>query len=114
MANSNSALKNIRKNRTRFLRNRAVKSRLKTLEKAFRSSVEAGDAEAAGQIGRDFVSALDRARKNSLAHANKVARKKAYCARAVAELQGTGGASKAKKPEKAQAPAAEQADDAEE
>lgn len=111
MANTKSALKNIRKNRTRYLRNRAVKSRLKTLEKSFRSAVEAGDAEAARQIGRDFVSALDRARKNSLVHANKVSRKKACFAQALAGLQNAGGTSKAKEAESAPAPDEEQAND---
>lgn len=110
MANTKSALKNIRKNRTRYLRNRAVKSRLKTLEKSFRSVIEAGDAEAARQVERDFISALDRARKNSLAHANKIARKKAYCAKAIAGLQGAGDASSKDKPvEKEPAPAEESA-----
>ena len=40
MANSKSALKNIRKNKARYIRNRAVTSRLKTLEKHFISAVE--------------------------------------------------------------------------
>ena len=46
MANSKSALKNIRKNRTNYLRNRSVSSRLKTLDKAFQESVESKDKEA--------------------------------------------------------------------
>ena len=45
MANSKSALKNIRKNRTNYLRNRSVSSRLKTLDKAFQESVESKDKE---------------------------------------------------------------------
>ena len=35
MANTKSALKNIRKNKARYLQNRTVASRLKTLEKKF-------------------------------------------------------------------------------
>ena len=40
MANTKSAIKNIRKNRARYLQNRMVISRLKTLEKKFQTALE--------------------------------------------------------------------------
>ena len=88
MANSKSARKNVRKNRTRTLQNQAVKSRLKTLEKKFGASLGSGNVEEAREASKLFVSALDKAVKKSLVHRNKVARKKASCAKAIAEMQG--------------------------
>jgi len=46
MANTKSALKYIRKTETRTLRNRQVKTRLKTLAKKVQSAVEAKDKDA--------------------------------------------------------------------
>ena len=76
MANTQSALKNIRKNRTNYLRNRSVSSKLKTLDKAFITSVESKDKEAATEAAKSLISALDKAKKSNLVHANKIARKK--------------------------------------
>ncbi len=86
MANTQSALKNIRKNRTNYLRNRSISSKLKTLDKAFLSSVESKDKEAASQAAKSLISALDKANKNNLIHTNKVARKKSRCAALLAAL----------------------------
>ena len=78
MANSKSALKHIRKTEGRTLRNRQVRSRLKTLAK--KVSAAAGDREALASASRLYISALDKAAKSDLVHANKVARHKARCA----------------------------------
>ena len=86
MANTQSALKNIRKNRTNYLRNRSVSSRLKTLEKAFLASVESKDKNAATQAANSLVSALCKAQKSNLVHANKVARKKSRCSALLSAL----------------------------
>jgi small subunit ribosomal protein S20 len=86
MANSQSALKNIRKNRTNYLRNRSISSRLKTLDKVFLSSVESKDKDAASQAAKSLISALDKASKSKLVHSNKVARKKSRCAALLASL----------------------------
>ena len=86
MANTQSALKNIRKNRTNYLRNRSISSRLKTLDKVFLSSVESKDKEAASQAAKSLISALDKASKSKLVHCNKVARKKSRCAALLASL----------------------------
>jgi small subunit ribosomal protein S20 len=86
MANTQSALKNIRKNRTNYLRNRSVSSKLKTLDKAFITSVESKDKEAATEAAKFLISALDKAKKSNLVHANKIARKKSRCASLLATL----------------------------
>ena len=80
MANSKSALKNIRKNKARYLRNRTVTSRLKTLEKAFVTAIENKNQDEAKSAATVFLSALDKASKSNLVHQNKVSRKKSRCA----------------------------------
>ena len=84
MANTKSALKYIRKTEARTLRNRQVKSRLKTLTKKVDIAVEAGDKDAIIAASRALISAMDKAAKNGLVHANKIARHKARCAALVA------------------------------
>ena len=43
MANTKSAIKNIRKNNARYKHNRTILSRLKTLEKKFLTAIESKD-----------------------------------------------------------------------
>jgi small subunit ribosomal protein S20 len=86
MANTQSALKNIRKNRTNYLRNRSASSKLKTLEKNFLSAVEKKDKDESQLSAKNLISALDKATKSNLVHPNKVARKKARCASLIASL----------------------------
>ena len=86
MANSKSALKNIRKNKARYLRNRAVASRLKTLEKHFVGAVEGKDKNEAVKTGSAFISALEKAHKTNIVHKNKIARKKSRCAELISSL----------------------------
>lgn len=80
MANTKSALKYIRKTATRTLQNRQVKSRLKTLNKKVAEAAESGDKEALALLTKTYISALDKAGKSGLVHANKIARHKARCA----------------------------------
>ena len=86
MANTKSAIKNIRKNRARYLQNRMVISRLKTLEKKFLTAVESKDTSLATASGSVFISALEKAKKSSLVHANKVSRKKSKCSALISSL----------------------------
>ena len=90
MANTKSAEKNARKNSARYERNRAVKTKLKTLEKKFQASLESKDGDQARESARIFISALDKAAKSALVHRNKVARKKASVAKAIADMQSAG------------------------
>ena len=86
MANTKSAIKNIRKNRARYLQNRMVISRLKTLEKKFQTALESKDSILAKDASSAFISALEKAKKSSLVHANKVSRKKSRCSAMLAAL----------------------------
>jgi len=74
MANLKSSQKDIRRIARRTERNRAVKSRLKTLRKKI---VE----EASAENKAAYASALDRACKSGVVHPNKVAREKSKIAR---------------------------------
>ena len=84
MANTKSALKYIRKTEARSLRNRQVKSRLRTFAKKVAAAHAAGDSEALTLASRQYISALDKAAKGGLVHSNKAAREKARCARLLA------------------------------
>ena len=86
MANTKSAIKNIRKNRARYLQNRMVISRLKTLEKKFLLSLETKDSNLAKETSVAFISALEKAKKSSLVHANRVSRKKSRGATLLSSL----------------------------
>ena len=90
MANTKSAEKNARKSSARYERNRAVKTKLKTLEKKFQSSLESKDVDQARESARMFISALDKAAKSALVHRNKVARKKGSLAKAIVDMQSSG------------------------
>lgn len=84
MANTKSAQKYVRKTEGRTLQNRQVKSRLKTLAKKVEAAAESGDKDAITSATRLYISALDKAGKAGLVHANKIARHKARCAALVA------------------------------
>jgi len=86
MANCKSALKNIRKNKTRYAQNRAISSRLKTLEKKFLSSVESKNKDDAIAHASSFISALEKSQKRNIVHANKVSRKKSRCSALIAAI----------------------------
>ena len=68
----NSAKKN--------LRNRSVKSRLKTLEKTYLDLVTGGKKEDAGAAFRNIASAFDKAAKSGVVHRATANRKKSRLA----------------------------------
>lgn len=80
MANTKSARKYIRKSKTRTLRNRQIKSRLKTLYKKVQAAFASEDKDALASSSREYISALDKAGKSGLVHSNKIARHKSRCA----------------------------------
>jgi small subunit ribosomal protein S20 len=81
MANTKSAIKNIRKTAGQTERNRRIKTRLKTLNKKIQAAVESGDKEMAKTEAIAFVSALDKAAKTKIIHANAARRLKSSCAK---------------------------------
>ncbi len=86
MANTRSALKNIRKNKARYTQNRAITSKLKTLEKKFITSIEDKNKDEAVSNAASFISALEKSVKRNLAHGNKVSRKKSRCSALIAAI----------------------------
>jgi small subunit ribosomal protein S20 len=83
MANTQSAIKAARKAVRLTVRNKSVKTRLKTLHKGFEAAVKAGDAAAAKKAGVAYVSAMDRAVKSGVVHKNAAARAKSHTAKHV-------------------------------
>jgi small subunit ribosomal protein S20 len=77
LAHTKSAIKNIRKNRKRRLRNRMYRSRAKTAIKKARRLIEAGQFEEAREAIRVAYSALDKAAEKGVIHKNNAARRKA-------------------------------------
>jgi small subunit ribosomal protein S20 len=81
MANTKSAIKAARKAVRFTLRNKAIKTRLKSLHKKFDAAVKAKDAAAAKAAGSAYVSAMDRAVKSGVVHRNAASHAKASAAK---------------------------------
>lgn len=84
MANTKSAIKAARKTERQTARNRAVKTRLKTLHKKFAAAASGTDKEALRAAGSAYASAMDRATKSGVVHRNAAARAKSHIAKALA------------------------------
>ena len=76
MANHFSALKRARQTEKRTVRNRANTSRLRSTLRDLRESLAKGDQQAADQVFRQTVSALDKAVQKGVLHANTASRYK--------------------------------------
>ncbi len=76
MANIKSAVKRARQNIKRELRNRRVKSMLKTSIRRFEESLQNGDHEDARVKLNTAVSHIDKAAARGIVHKNNAARKK--------------------------------------
>jgi small subunit ribosomal protein S20 len=87
MANHFSALKRARQTEKRTVRNRANTSRLRTTLRDLRESLAKGDHQAADQVFRQTVSALDKAVQKGVLHENTASR---YKSRLSARLKATG------------------------
>lgn len=81
MANTKSAIKNIRKNRRRRLRNQVFRSRAQTAVKKARRLIQGGQMEEASKAVRVAYSVLDKAAQKGIIHKNNAARRKARLAR---------------------------------
>jgi small subunit ribosomal protein S20 len=80
VANTKSAVKRIRQNERRRLRNRTVRSRLRTLVKAARAT----EGPTAPSTILEAIRALDKAASKGVLHRNTAARKKSALARRLA------------------------------
>lgn len=86
MANIKSQIKRIRTNEKSRLRNKAVKSELKTYVRRVREAVAGGDKDAAGVALVTASKKLDKAVSKGVIHANQAANKKSALAKAVNAL----------------------------
>jgi small subunit ribosomal protein S20 len=81
VANIKSQLKRIKTNEKARLRNKSVKSSLKTAVRKFREAAEAGDKDKALELLRDASRKLDKAATKGVIHANQAANKKSALAK---------------------------------
>lgn len=86
MANIKSQIKRIKTNEKRRMRNKSVKSSVKTAIRKFREAAEAGDRDKAIELQRAASRALDKAASKGVLHANQAANKKSAMARRVNQL----------------------------
>lgn len=91
MANTKSALKRIKVIRKRTLRNKMIRSNVKTMIKKFEKALEAGDIEGAKTLFPQVVKRIDMAASKGVIHRNTANRKKSRLAirlnRALAQQQ---------------------------
>lgn len=86
MANIKSQIKRIKTNEKARLRNKAVKSELKTYVRKVREAVAAGDKEAASTALQAASRKLDKAVSKGVIHANQAANRKSAIAKQVEAL----------------------------
>jgi small subunit ribosomal protein S20 len=85
VANIKSQIKRIGQNERRRVRNKAVKSELKTAVRRFREAADAGDTAAAGTHLRTASRLLDKAASKGVIHKNQAANRKSAMARQAAK-----------------------------
>ncbi len=89
MANTRSAEKRIRQTERRTLRNKMLKSQVRTAIRRFREAVAGGAGEQVQAFFQKAVSMVDKAAKKGVIHPNEANRRKSRLAR---ELDRTRGA----------------------
>ena len=86
MANIKSQIKRNKQNEKARLRNKAVKSSLKTSIRKFREAAEAGDVEQTGAALRAACRQLDKAASKGVIHKSQAANRKSAIAKTYVEL----------------------------
>ena len=86
MANIKSQIKRVKTNEKRRLRNKSVKSAVRTAVRRFREAAEAGDTERAAVLQRAASRALDKAASKGVIHKNQAANRKSAMAKRVDAL----------------------------
>ncbi|MBW8483558.1 30S ribosomal protein S20 [Actinomadura parmotrematis] len=87
MANIKSQIKRNKQNEKARLRNKAVKSELKTAIRKFREAADAGNAAEAAAAQQAAARKLDKAASKGVIHKNQAANRKSAIAKRAAELQ---------------------------
>jgi small subunit ribosomal protein S20 len=82
VANIKSQIKRNRQNERRRVRNKAIRTELKTYTKKVRTAVAGGDADAAGKDLAVAIRQLDKAASKGVMHKRAAARKKSRLSRA--------------------------------
>ncbi len=86
MANIKSQIKRNKQNEKARLRNKAVKSELKTTVRKFREAADAGNVEAADTAMRLASAKLDKAVSKGVIHKNQAANRKSALAKRSEQL----------------------------
>jgi small subunit ribosomal protein S20 len=86
VANIKSQIKRIRTNEAARLRNKSVRSALKTAVRRFRAAADAGDRAAAQEAMSTASRQLDKAASKGVIHANQAANKKSAMAQRINSL----------------------------
>jgi len=86
VANIKSQIKRNRQNEKRRMRNKSVKSSLKTAIRKYNEAVNGGDADNATTLLRDASRKLDKAVSKGVIHKNQAANRKSAIARKLASL----------------------------
>jgi small subunit ribosomal protein S20 len=86
VANIKSQIKRIGTNVKARLRNKDVKSSLKTAVRRFREAADAGDADRARDLMRAANQQLDKAASKGIIHTNQAANRKSALAKRAASL----------------------------
>lgn len=83
MPNIKSAEKRVRQTKARTLRNRSVKTRVKTFRKKVQNAVEEGTKDEAEAQLKLFFKSVDKAAKQNVIHKNAAARYKSRMSKLV-------------------------------
>ena len=86
MANIKSQQKRNRTNERARLRNKSVKSSLRTAVRAFRDAADTGDKEKAAELLLSTNRKLDKAASKGIIHKNQAANKKSALARTLNKI----------------------------
>ena len=87
MANIKSAKKRIKVTAAKTMRNKAVKTQLKTEIKKYEAALESGDTAAAQAAYKNTVKKLDQAAAYGIIHKNEVAHKKSQFTKKLNAMQ---------------------------
>jgi small subunit ribosomal protein S20 len=87
LANTRSAIKRMRQNPKRRLRNRVFTSRARTFVKKARTAIEDGEVASAREVTMAAISALDKAAEKGVLHHNNASRRKSRLMKQLAALE---------------------------
>ena len=86
MPNIKSQIKRNRQNEKRRMRNKSVKSSLKTAVRKFNEATQTGDVESASALLREASRKLDKAVSKGVIHKNQAANRKSAIAKRLSAL----------------------------